>query len=189
MLFSFVNVSPAAAEETPPPDLSGWTQGTGTRFELPDSPYLPVTLDSSVSVTLIFSSVLEIVDITIDNDGITLDGAGFQFSAPGNYAVYSWGFNNVTIENLNVVNSDYGIVASYDFGNVVKNNTVSGTYSYGIVVYIYAKNSTVSGNSVSGANIWGIVAGYLYSSNNIISGNTMSNNYYLEFRAQDVIGP
>jgi hypothetical protein len=74
MTFGFANVSPAAAQDLTPPlppqgaapqDLPGSTQGTGIHFALPDSPYLPVTLDSSVPVTLTLSSVPDVVDLTI----------------------------------------------------------------------------------------------------------------------------
>ena len=68
MLFSLANVSSAAAQGETPPEPPGWTRGTGTHFELLDSPYLPVTLGSSVSVTVILSSVPEIVDVTIVPD-------------------------------------------------------------------------------------------------------------------------
>src|SRR6266496_5242186 len=78
MLFSFASVSPAAAQDATPPSLPGWTQGTGTHFELLDSPYLQVTLDSSVSVTLVLSSVPEIVDMTIAADAAA-GSADFTF--------------------------------------------------------------------------------------------------------------
>ena len=66
----FANVKSAVAEEgaPPPPTLTGWTHGTGTHFELPDSSYLPVTLDSSVAVTITLSSVPEVVDLLIEPD-------------------------------------------------------------------------------------------------------------------------
>src|SRR6266487_2266896 len=262
MLFSFANVSPAAAQDATPPSLPGWTQGTGTHFELLDSPYLPVTLDSSISVTLVLSSVPEIVDVMIDpdvatgsadftfggftpntlyyhyvdeglnpvtfttddtgsftytqdrseshhvwfrahpstkylydnatggdcnaslgtwssatktctlthnvndaifiqNNGITLDGAGKQVSAPGNYAVYSYGFSNVTIKNVKVVSSAYGIWSAQGSYNTVKDNTISGTTYYGIFgPYNNSNNSTVSGNVISGVQYYGILGPY-----------------------------
>lgn len=297
MLFSFAQVSPAKAEGTPPADPPGWTQGSGIHFALPNSPYLPVTLDSSVPITLTLSSVPKVVDLTIsanpaigsaeftlsgfaantlyyryaDNgldpvtfttdatgsftytqdltvshhvwfretpstyylyddatggdcasfgawdwgtktctltadvyqtiwiaaDGITLDGNGFSsLYSDYYYAVYSSGYNDVTIKNLNVSGSTYGIyfdygnnitvtnntVSSYYYGIVanqnsnltVTNNTVS-TYYYGIIVNS-SSNFTVTDNTITDAYYYGI---YLWDANNgTIRGNTISNGSY-----------
>lgn len=79
-LFSIV--TPTAAEEgTPPlPIYTGWIQGTGMHFELPESPYFPVTLDSSVTVSLTLSSVPEVVDLYIDPD---VEAGSAQFTLGG----------------------------------------------------------------------------------------------------------
>lgn len=64
-IYSIANVGQVTAQGEAPPNLPGWTQGSGIHFELPDSPYLPVTLDSSFPVTLTLSSVPKVVDLTI----------------------------------------------------------------------------------------------------------------------------
>jgi hypothetical protein len=66
-LMTFValaHVSTSAAQ----PEVPGETRGIGTYFALPESPYLPVTLHSSVSVSLTLRSIPEIVSLTIDPD-------------------------------------------------------------------------------------------------------------------------
>lgn len=271
ILFTFGNISPAAAQ----PELPGWTQGTGTYFALPNSPYLPVTLDSSVNVTLTLSSVPEVVDLMIipdtsagsaqftlsgftantlyyhytdnglnpvtfttdatgsftytqdlseghhvwfrdqpstyylyDNamggdctsfgtwslatktctmtsdvsqpifiqaNGITLDGNGFSSLSTNNYAVYSYGFDDVTIENLNVSGSTNGIWAIYGTNLTVTNNTVSGGY-FGIITF-GDSNTSITNNTTTGQTYYGIHSGnyyYYFSGNNTIANNTVS---------------
>lgn len=276
MLFSFANVSPAAAQQPAPQDPPGWTQGTDTHFALPNSPYLPVTLDSSFPVTLTLSSVPEVVDLMISADpvvgsaeftvsgfaantlyyhyadeglnpvtfttdangsftytqdlseshhvwfrdrpstyhlydnatggdctsfgtwslatktctltgdnsqtifieanGITLDGNGFSsLSSDNYYAVYSWGYSNVTIKNLNVSGSSYGIIVGAGNNIAVTNNTVSGGY-YGILAEIDSSNLSVTNNTITNSAYYGI---YILGENNsTIRGNTISNAYY-----------
>ena len=267
MMFSFANVRPAAAQDpTPPPppvggpdatpvDPPGWMQGTGTHFALPNSPYLPVTLDSSVPVTLTLSSVPEVVDLIIaadsaagstqftlsgfaanrlyyqyadegldpvtlttdaagsftytqdlseghhvwfrevpstyylyDNatggdctsfgawdwgtktctlttdvyqtiwfqaDGITLDGDGFSSLYSDNYyAVYSSGYSDVAIKNLNVSGSSYGIWVNYGNNITITNNTVLGGY-YGIYAYGNS-NPSITNNTITDFYYYGI---------------------------------
>jgi hypothetical protein len=64
LVIALATVAPAAAQ----PVLPGETRGTGTYFALPESPYLPITLHSSVSVSLVLSSVPDIVSLRIDPD-------------------------------------------------------------------------------------------------------------------------
>ena len=277
IVIALATVAPAAAQ----PVLPGETRGTGTYFALPDSPYLPVTLTSSVSVSLALRSVPEIVSLTIDpdtaagstqftfggfaanttyyrymdnglnpvtfstdatgsftytqdlnqphhvwfrdkpstyylddnatggdcsaslgtwsaatktctlthivnqpiffeNNGITLDGAGYEVSAPGYWAVYSWGLSNVTIKNVKVVNATYGIYTGAGSNIVVKDNNISGSgvFSYGIYgPYYYSTNNTVSGNVISGS-YFGIYGPYDYSTNSTVSGNVISGSSY-----------
>ncbi len=277
MLFSFANVSPAAAEEpSPPVDPSGWTQGSGTHFELPGSPYLPVTLDSSVSVTLTLSSVPKVVDLMISADpaigsaeftlsgfaadtlyyhyedegldpvtfttdangsftftqdlseshhvwfretpstyylydnatggnctsfgtwdwgtktctmtqdvyqaifiranGITLDGNGFSsLDSDEYYAVYSYNLSDVTIKNLNISGSTYGILALEGNNLTVTNNSVSGG-NYGIFARSADTNNnvTITNNTISNPRSYGIYALFVNNSNVSIDQNTIS---------------
>ncbi|MGB8980903.1 MAG: PxKF domain-containing protein [Anaerolineales bacterium] len=291
VIFSFANVSPAAAQDPTPPlpsqgaapqDLPGSTQGTGIHFALPDSPYLPVTLDSSVPVTLTLSSVPDMVDLTIapeaaagsaeftlsgfaantlyyhyadeglnpvtfttdatgsftytqdlseshrvwfrdqpstyylydnatggdcstslgtwssttktctltgnvndaifiQNDGITLDGAGYQISASGNYAVYSYGFNGVTIKNLDVSVSTYGIQVGYGNNITVTNNTVSGSGGVYYPIYAYGvSNLSITDNTITDFLYYGIYSDnscyYSLCGNVTIDQNTISSS-------------
>ena len=270
-------VAPAAAQ----PELPGETRGTGTYFALPDSPYLPVTLHSSVSVSVTLRSVPEIVSLTIDPDtnagsaqftlggfaanrtyyrytdnglnpvtfstdatgsftytqdltqphhvwfrdrpstynlydnatggnctafgtwdwptktctmtanvsqsifiqanGITLDGNGFSsLSSDYYYAVYSFGYSNVTIKNLNVSGSTDGIIVGRGTDITVTNNTVSGGYS-GIITWA-VRNTSIANNTTTGQYYYGIYNedwyGYPFSGNITIANNTVSYSGY-----------
>ncbi len=275
LLAGVAATGPAAAQPAPQ-GLPGSTRGTGTHFALPDSPYLPVTLDSSVAVTLSLSSVPEVVDLMIaadpaagsalftfggfaanklyyrymdeglnpvefttdatggftyiqdlsephhvwfrerpstfylyddatggdcsaslgtwssatktctlthnvndaifvQNNGITLDGAGYQVSAPGNWAIYSYSYSNITIKNLNVIGSSYGILVAYGTDLTITNNSVSGGY-YGIYTY-GGSNVSVTNNAVTNTIYYGIYvehnggAGNVNVAQNAVSGN------------------
>jgi parallel beta-helix repeat protein len=240
---------------------------------VPDSPYLPVTLDSTVSVTLTLSSVPDIVDLTIAADasagsavftvngftantlyyhysdnglnpvtfttdaagsftytqdlaqshhvwfrdrpntyhidatggdcaafgtwtlatktctlttdvyqsifieanGITLDGNGFaSLFSDDYYAVYSYGYSDVTIKNLNVSGSSYGILAAYGANLTVTHNNVTGGY-YGIITD-NDSNQSVTNNTVTNPRYYGIFN--IDSSNVTIDQNTVSGGVF-----------
>ncbi len=83
--------------------------------------------------------------------------------------------NNITVENLDLSNTNIGIELWKTEDSKVLNNTVSNNRD-GIRLYS-SSNCTITGNNVNNNNNWyGI---FLYEScNNIITGNNVSNNSY-----------
>ncbi|MEM7333686.1 MAG: PKD domain-containing protein [Chloroflexota bacterium] len=68
LLASVLFISPVAADETGPPSPAGYTRGTGTHFDLTDSPHMPVTVNTSASVTAAMFSGPEMVNLVIAED-------------------------------------------------------------------------------------------------------------------------
>jgi parallel beta-helix repeat protein len=88
--------------------------------------------------------------------------------------------NNVTVENLNLINTSIGVElwetnsTTISGNNITANKTASN--EYGILLYSSSDNS-ISGNNMTANNWYGI---WLDSSsnNNSVSGNNITNNRY-----------
>lgn len=59
-------------------------------------------------------------------------------------------------------------------GNIIKNSTSNNNNGVGIAIFM--KNSTVTGNTVSGNGVHGIAAGNILGTNTVVDGNTVSGN-------------
>ena len=269
MAMVFMVPVPAQAEQIDPV-LSGLVQGTGTYFEVTDSNYLNITLQSSEPVNLMLESVPEMVmmhleaaegatstqitlagfepsttyykyeddyhnletfttdgngsysyvqdlsephlvfiqpnastifipsdtsvgtwdsltrtytlttdvyeTIQIDEDSMTLDGAGHTITGPGasGYGVHLNTRTSVTIKNVNVQGFAWGIVLNYSSSNTLTNNTSSN--NVGGILVSSSNGNTLTGNTSSN-NISGIRIG-VSSHNNTLTGNSSSNNNY-----------
>jgi parallel beta-helix repeat protein len=135
-----------------PGDTSVGTWNPGTRT---------YTLTTDVSET-----------IQIDEDNLTLDGAGYTVTAaPSLIGIYVPARTGVTVQNVDVQGCDTGIYVYSGSGNTVTNTTASNNL-YGIDV-MYSANSIVTNNTASsnGVGIW-----LSYSSNSLVANNTALDN-------------
>ena len=112
--------------------------------------------------------------IQIDEDNLTLDGAGYTVTGTGtSYGIYLYERTAVTVRNVNVEEFSYGIGLYNSTGNTVTNNNTSCNNRYGI--YLRDSNSnTLTGNTASD-NHEGIFL--RDSSDNTLTANNTSNNY------------
>ena len=136
-----------------PGDTSVGTWNPGTRT---------YTLTTDVSET-----------IRIDEDNLTLDGAGYTVTAaPSLDGVYLPVRTGVTVQNVNVQGCYTGIYVFSGSGNTVTNNTASNNYIG--IDFSYSSNSTVTNNTASanGVGIW-----LWRSSNSLVANNTALDNY------------
>ncbi|UCF43007.1 MAG: right-handed parallel beta-helix repeat-containing protein [Planctomycetota bacterium] len=119
------------------------------------------TLTSDVSET-----------IQIDEDNLTLDGAGYTVTGSGSgHGVYLYQKTGVTISNLDIQGFTYGLYVFDAMGNSLSDNICSNNYSGAFLRY--STDSTLTTNTFSN-NYSGI---YLYnSSSNTLTSNTSSNN-------------
>ena len=113
--------------------------------------------------------VVDAGGITLNTDGIILDGFDVRNSGNGIYVTSNYN----TLTNNNVSNSNYGIYLYTSSNNTLTDNTVSNNSAYGIYFYS-SSNNTLTDNAVSNNNAYGI---YLYySSNNNLTGNIFVND-------------
>ncbi|MHC4394231.1 MAG: PKD domain-containing protein [Planctomycetota bacterium] len=112
--------------------------------------------------------------IQIDEDNLTLDGAGHTVIGSGtSYGIYLNGRTGVTVRNVNVEEFSYGIGLYNSTGNTVMNNNTSWNSRYGI--YLRDSNGNILTDNTASDNHEGI---FLRDSNdNTLTANNTSNNY------------
>jgi parallel beta-helix repeat protein len=136
--------------------------------------------------------------IQIDEDNLTLDGAGHSVITASGNGIYLSGRTGVTIKNLNIQGFSYGIRLNSSNGNTLTDNTTNLNSSNGIRLensssntlignivnssssgfYIFnSSNNNLTGNTASENSYYGIHLDY-HSNNNTLKGNTTSDNYY-----------
>jgi parallel beta-helix repeat protein len=275
MVFVFFTVAVPAQAELNDPLVPGTVEGTGTYFEVTDSDYLNITLESSEPVTLILESVPEMImmhleasdaatstqitlsglepsttyykyeddyhnletlttdgngscsyvqdlsvphlvfiqpnastiyipgdtsvgtwdsltrtytlttdvyeTIQIDEDNMTLDGAGHTVTGPdtstSGYGVYLNTRTSVTIKNINVQGFSWGLVLNNSSNNILTDNTSSYNPGLGGGILVSSSNGNTLTGNIASNNGSGIRIG-IFSNNNTLTGNTSSNNNY-----------
>lgn len=108
--------------------------------------------------------------IVIERSNILINGQGYTVQVgPSETAITLDGVTNVTINNIKISNSEYGVFFHNTRRSLLNGSDISGIGTYGIVLES-SSNNTLSGNSVRDAP-WGI---YLYySSNNTIVSSSV----------------
>jgi parallel beta-helix repeat protein len=87
--------------------------------------------------------------------------------------------NANTIRNNNFSDNLQGItVEQGGTGNIISGNTISGSQLYGIFLFGGADGNTISGNTISGSGKHGM---YIKTGGNTISGNTITHNGSTDF--------
>jgi len=123
--------------------------------------------------------------IQIDEDDLTLDGAGYTVTGDGSgCGIYLFGRTSVTVINLTVAGFSYGIQLHNSSSNTITANNASSNSRYGIYLS-HSNNNTMTGN-ITSENHEGIFLND--SSNNNLATNTASNNYsgiYLYYNCND----
>ncbi|MFC1738697.1 nitrous oxide reductase family maturation protein NosD [Planctomycetota bacterium] len=113
--------------------------------------------------------------IQVDENYLTLDGAGHTVGPYGGIGVYLNQRTGVTVKNLNVQGMSYGIYLSSGSGNTIKDNTASNN-RYGIYL-AQSSNNILERNTASNNSYYGITA-ISGSSNNKLRSNTANSNGY-----------
>jgi len=111
--------------------------------------------------------------IIIEKSNIILDGAGHTLQGPGNgTGIYLYSETNVTIQNINIKNFDYGIRLVWSSGNVIRGNIVTCKFD-GVRLSSSSNNTLfqniIADNGYEGLNIF-------HSSFNVILKNSIINN-------------
>jgi len=149
-----VGTQPALGTKSIPSDTSIGLWDSGTRT---------YTLTTDVSET-----------IQIDQDDLTLDGAGHAVRGPGTgtgNGVYLLGRTGVAVKDLTVEGFGYGIFLNDSSNNTLTGNTANSNIYAGILLY-YCSGNTLTGNTANSNTHSGILL--TYSSGNSLTGNTAS---------------
>jgi parallel beta-helix repeat protein len=152
-------------------------------FIQPNASTIYIPGDTSVgtwdSLTRTYTLTTDVYEtIQIDEDNMTLDGAGHTVTGPdtstSGYGVYLNTRTSVTIKNVNVEGFSWGIFLNYSSNSTLTDNTSSN--NYGGICLSSSNGNTLTGNTASN-NVSGIRIG-ISSNNNTLTGNTSSNNSY-----------
>jgi len=134
------------------------------------------TWDSGTRTYTLTTDVYE--TIQIDEDNLTLDGAGYIISGPGPdvwaiFGVYLNGKTGVTLQNLDVQGFSTGIFLYYSNANTLDNNSTTNN-NFGIHVRD-SSNNILTGNTAN-SNNYGIYP--QESQNNTLTDNTANTNSF-----------
>ena len=127
-------------------------------------------------VTRIYTLTTDLNEgIEIDEDNLTLDGAGHTITGTGSgIGVYLERMSNVTVKNCVVSGFWNGIYLCYDSSNnTLTNNTVNTNY-YGIRLSISSSN-TLTGNTINNNNYYPIILDGYSNFNKVYNNNFIDN--------------
>jgi len=112
---------------------------------------------------------------TLDCQGWTIDGDDLGTDQNPTYGIYLNGKSGNTIKNCIITDFYYGIyLYNYSNNNTLTNNTANSNSQFGIILSSFSNNNTLTNNTAND-NAYGI---YLYSSskNNTLTNNTANSN-------------
>jgi len=112
--------------------------------------------------------------IVVQRDSIVIDGAGYALGAQGDIGIDLSYRNNVTVRDMQIGFTAYGIYLWNATRNTITGNTV--TYNGNGIYLLGASQNTITGNTATNNEIGIDIES---SSNNILRNNTMNNNHNL----------
>jgi len=179
MLTVLIFSMPALVSNIQP--VKGWTGTVYIRADGSiDPPDALITYDN-ITYILTDNIVSDANGIVVERDDIIIDGAGCTLEGTGAYGskgIDLSGRTNVTVQNTQIKNFDYGIKLSSSNYNSISGNNIANNL-YGIWLSSSSNYNSIIGNNITN-NDQGICLDY--SSNNSISGNTiMANGCGIDF--------
>jgi parallel beta-helix repeat protein len=141
-----------------------------------DPPDAPVSTVDDVTYILSGNITGDADGIVVERSNIIVDGNGYTVQGTGNGRGFYWsGINNVTIQNMNIMDFYEGIRLDYSSNNngIIENNITANT-AYGIHLFHTSNNNGISENNITnnGIGIWIDFS----SSDNSIRENNIANN-------------
>jgi len=129
------------------------------------------TFTANVSYTVYYGVVVGRSNIVIDGKGYTVQG-----NHAGGNGLTLTGISNVTIKNIHVEGFECGIYLSSSNNNTISGNTATRNNDFGIFLGYQSENNTISGNNAT-ANALGIEIYSVSSKNSVVGNNATANNY------------
>jgi parallel beta-helix repeat protein len=130
---------------------------------------VPIQHDGNIYT---FTDNIDNYYLIVQRNNIIVDGAGYSLTAQGEMGIDLSSRSNVTIKNLQIGYSVYGIFLYGAYQNTISGNTLTNN-DYGVYLSEASQN-TIIGNDVTnnaiGFNI-------MSSSNNILRENEINDNY------------
>ncbi|MHA2033008.1 MAG: NosD domain-containing protein, partial [Candidatus Kariarchaeaceae archaeon] len=141
------------------------TGGDGSSIGTWDWPSKTLTLTADVNDAIV-----------IEDDGITLDGAGYTIQGLGSgNGVYLNSVTDVTITNCNIAGFTTSILLYQSNGNTLLGNTLSSDTWYNRIIYLhYSDNNIVEDNTLTSSVKSSVGIFVYYSNTNTVQGNSMS---------------
>jgi parallel beta-helix repeat protein len=137
----------------------------------------PITTVDNITYTFTANIIIE--SIVVQRDNIVLNGAGFTIQGDGTgNGIDLSNRNNITIENTNIENFQYGTFLENTSNNTISENNITANTYDGIYLYSSSNNS-LNANNITGNNILGNSTGIVLessSNNNNVSGNSLTSN-------------
>jgi parallel beta-helix repeat protein len=127
-----------------------------------------------------FTDSIDRYYLVVQRNNIVVDGAGYYIAGQGEIGIDLSSRSNVTIKNLQIASSFYGIYLYGASKNTISGNTIAHN-SYGLYLYEASQN-TIIGNNVTNN---GIGINIFSSSKNTLRNNKMNNNYNLAVDGND----
>jgi len=146
----------------------------------------PITTYDNVIYTLTDNITSSADGIVVERDNIILDGAGYTLQGTGAYeskGIDLSGRTNVTVQNTQIKNFDYGIYLSSSNNSICGNNVANNRYGIGL-------DSSSNYNSIFHNNfIDNTEQVYSYASTNVWDdGYPSGGNYWSDYTGVDADG-
>lgn len=125
--------------------------------------------------------------VTVERNGITIDGKGHTLQSSGDEnGISISSVNGVTLRNACIRGFDYGVYMQASQYNTISGNNIIASKDAGIYLY-YSYNNNVTRNMLlgSGTSSFGGIRLNCASYNNIIGNNIESNYYGIYFYDSD----
>ncbi|MCK4482301.1 right-handed parallel beta-helix repeat-containing protein, partial [Candidatus Bathyarchaeota archaeon] len=150
-------------------------KASGTIYIRADGSVDPPTANIATANNVTYTFTSNINDlIVVEKGDIIIDGKGYLLHGLGDLIGFRiTDVNNVTIQNTEIRNFDYGIWLDDCSNNTVSGNNITNNY-FGIYLFGSSENNTISGNNITN-NDNGIRL-YRSSDRNTISSNNITNN-------------
>ncbi len=159
-------------------------KSTGTIYIRADGSIDPPTspIETNDKILYVLSSDIN-GSITVERNGVTIDGKGHTLQSSGDQnGISISSVNGVTLRNTCIKGFNYGIYTQASHYDTINGNNITASKGAGIYLY-YSYNNNITRNMLSGSGTssFGGLRLNCASYNNITGNNIESNNYGIYF--------
>lgn len=148
------------------------------------------SIHTSDNVTYVFTADIVNQSVVVQRSNIVINGEGHTLQVSQDKGFYVAYVSHVTIRNVTMSDSYYGIYLFRSSGDVLADNRISANYYDGIKLDTSCSNNTLSGNQVTANNEYGVFL-YFSSGNNTVSSNnvtaTGNSGIFLDYSSDNAV--